>query len=253
MKNERNEERKLVINSRRNFIEKGSALVVGSAMVGLSGMALSCNDQKASSEEREKEEEGEERVSANEDLMREHGLLQRMLLIYDTGMKRISHGEEFNPDYINQTADIVRNFVEEYHEKLEENYLFPRLEKANTLTALTRTLRKQHSAGRKVTHKILEITKNSKSLEEQDAKELIALMESFNIMYRPHEAREDTILFPAFKKVVSQNEYDSLGEEFEKKEHEKFGSDGFDMMVDKIATIEKQIGIYDLEKFTPSV
>ncbi len=34
-------------------------------------------------------------------------------------------------------------------------------------------------------------------------------------MYRPHEAREDTILFPALRKLVSKNEYHSLGEKFE--------------------------------------
>ena len=70
-------------------------------------------------------------------------------------------------------------------------------------------------------------------------------------MYSPHEAREDTVLFPAFKKIVSGNEYDSLGEEFEDKEHELFGQDGFEMMVNKVAGIEKRVGIYDLSKFTP--
>ena len=48
-------------------------------------------------------------------------------------------------------------------------------------------------------------------------------MKAFNRMYRPHESREETILFPAFKEIVSVNEYDSLGEDFEEKEHEKFG------------------------------
>lgn len=58
------------------------------------------------------------------------------------------------------------------------------------------------------------------------------------------------MLFPAFRKLVTQNEYDSLGEEFEDKEHELFGEDGFVSMVDKVANIEKSIGIYDLSKFT---
>jgi hypothetical protein len=71
-------------------------------------------------------------------------------------------------------------------------------------------------------------------------------------MYRPHEAREDTILFPAFRKIVSGNEYDSLGEEFEKNEHRLFGSDGFENMVNKVAAIEKQLGIYELSQFTPN-
>ena len=72
-------------------------------------------------------------------------------------------------------------------------------------------------------------------------------------MYRPHEAREDTVLFPAFRGIVSPHEYDSLGESFEKKEHELFGEDGFEKMVDRVAGIEKSLGIYDLAQFTPKV
>ena len=61
------------------------------------------------------------------------------------------------------------------------------------------------------------------------------------------------MLFPAFRKIVSGHEYHSLGEDFEKKEHELFGEDGFEMMVDKVAAIEKKLGIYDLAKFTPTM
>ena len=75
-------------------------------------------------------------------------------------------------------------------------------------------------------------------------------MQQFIRMYNPHEAREDTVLFPAFRKIVSPREFDSLGEEFEKKENALFGEDGFEKMVDKVASIEKRFGIYDLGQFT---
>jgi len=253
MKTNENNEKPTLDNSRRGFIRKGGLLVASATMVGLSGMAISCNNQNASAKETEKDEEGEEMVSPNEDLMREHGLLNRMLLVYDTAMLRMGANEEFNPDYINQTATIVRNFVEDYHEKLEENYLFPRLEKANILTDLTATLRRQHIGGRKLTDQMLALTYNGRALTENDTQQLLATLKAFNTMYRPHEAREDTILFPAFKKVVSKHEYDSLGEDFENKEHEMFGEDGFVMMVDKVSEIEKQIGIFDLDQFTPKI
>jgi hypothetical protein len=57
--------------------------------------------------------------------------------------------------------------------------------------------------------------------------------------------------FPALHEVVSQHEYDALGEEFERIERKTFGGDGFDIYVDKIAAIEKELGIYDLAQFTP--
>ena len=42
-------------------------------------------------------------------------------------------------------------------------------------------------------------------------------------------------------------------EEFENNEHKQFGENGFDMMLEKVASIEMQLGIYELEKFTPIV
>jgi hemerythrin-like domain-containing protein len=78
-------------------------------------------------------------------------------------------------------------------------------------------------------------------------------MEQFIRMYNPHEAREDTFLFSAFRKIVSSHEFDSFGEDFEKKENELFGEDGFERMVDKVGGIEKRFGIYDLAQFTPKI
>ena len=70
-------------------------------------------------------------------------------------------------------------------------------------------------------------------------------------MYRPHEAREDTVLFPKLRQVVSANEFDAMAEDFERDEHRRFGQDGFDLYVGKVADLEKQLGIYDLSQFTP--
>jgi len=143
-------------------------------------------------------------------------------------------------------------FVEDYHEKQEENYLFPRFKKANQLTDLVDTLFQQHNAGRNITSEIMQLTK-SQSINENDNQRIVQLITAFNTMYRPHEAREDTVLFPAFRKIVSKHEYDSLGEEFENNEHKLFGEDGFEIMVNRVATIEKSLGVYELAQFTPKV
>jgi hemerythrin-like domain-containing protein len=76
-------------------------------------------------------------------------------------------------------------------------------------------------------------------------------MQSFITMYRPHAAREDTELFPMLHELVSSNEYDAMAEDFEKKEHELFGEDGFEKMTAKVAELERQMGINDLNQFTP--
>jgi hemerythrin-like domain-containing protein len=70
-------------------------------------------------------------------------------------------------------------------------------------------------------------------------------------MYRPHEAREDTVLFPALHGLLSAEQLHELGEQFEEQEEKLFGEGGFDKTVEQVAAIEKQLGIYDLAQFTP--
>ena len=43
-----------------------------------------------------------------------------------------------------------------------------------------------------------------------------------------------------------------LGDQFEDKEHDLFGREGFEGIIVQIAEIEKALGIYDLSKFTPN-
>jgi hemerythrin-like domain-containing protein len=226
-------------NNRRTFLVRG--LTMTSGLLG-TAVLPGCNN---------KEESGEKEVSPPEDLMQEHGVLNRILLIYDHCRTKLVNKETSPVEAIGNSAAIVRKFVEDYHEKQEEDYLFPRFKKANQLTDLVDILLKQHQAGRLLTDRILQLTK-SVSRTDTENQQLIRALFEFNTMYRPHEAREDTVLFPAFRKIVSGHEYDSLGEEFEDNEHKLFGEDGFEAMVSRVSGIEKSLGIYDLSQFTPT-
>ena len=199
------------------------------------------------------DEKGEEEVSPPEDLMREHGVLKRILLIYGEAIRRMTTNQDLPVEVVLDSARIIRSFVEDYHEKLEENYLFPRFENAGKLVDLTKTLRTQHEAGRRVTDLTISLAKQSTLKNDSERARFIESLQQFIRMYNPHEAREDTVLFPAFRMIVSGHEFDSLGEEFEKKENELFGEDGFGKIVDRVAGLEKRLGIYELAQFTPTL
>jgi len=193
----------------------------------------------------------EEDVAAAEDLMREHGVLNRILLIYEEGLRRLRAKEDVPPDVFQKPALLVRKFVEDYHEKLEENFIFPEFEKRKKLVDLVQVLREQHQAGRRVTDVILRNAVADHFGKEDARKDLVTACQAFIRMYRPHEAREDTVLFPALHKIVPAKHLKDLGEQFEKEEDRLFGDEGFEKTVDQVAAIEKQLGIYDLARFTP--
>jgi len=193
----------------------------------------------------------EEEVAPGEDLMREHGVLKRALLVYRASANRLEKKQDVPPSVISDTAGLIRKFIEEYHEKLEEDHLFPRFRKAGKLVDLVSTLQTQHEAGRKLTARIEQAARDPKN--DANRTSLIRDMRLFDRMYEPHEAREDTVLFPALHHIMSPHEYDAMGDQFEKIEHQKFGGEGFEQSVDQIARIEKTLGVYDLSQFTPRV
>ena len=67
---------------------------------------------------------------------------------------------------------------------------------------------------------------------KSNSQQLKNVLQQFTTMYRPHEAREDTVLFPEFKNLISEKEYEALGELFEEKEYVLFGEDGFKSTID---------------------
>ena len=223
-------------SERRRFLLSAAAL-------GVAGFAPLRAD--------EPKKEEEEEVSAPEDLMREHGVLNRILLIYEEGLRRIRAKEDVTPEVFQKTATLVRKFVEDYHEKLEEKFIFPEFEKRKKMTDLVKVLLKQHEAGRTVTDVVLRNAEADAFRKEDNRKDLVRACEGFIRMYRPHEAREDTVLFPALHKLLPAKQIKDLGEQFEKEEDRLFGDEGFEKTVDEVAKIEKQLGIYELEQFTP--
>ncbi len=201
----------------------------------------------------EKQEKESAEVSPPEDLMREHGVLRRILLIYEEWIRRLAETRYAQIETLEQSGGIIRSFVEDYHEKLEEDYIFPRFNKAGKLVDLVKILLQQHQTGRRLTDITLQFAKTESIKTAANREKLTRSLKDFIRMYRPHAAREDTVLFPAFHELVPAEEYDRLGDTFEDKENELFGNKGFEKMVERVGLIEKSLGINDLARFTPRV
>ena len=76
-------------------------------------------------------------------------------------------------------------------------------------------------------------------------------MSAFVRMDQPHEAREDTVVFPAYRNLVGVDELNDLASTFADLEVRQFGAGAFGAVVDHVAEIERSLGIYDLNQFTP--
>lgn len=239
--------------SRRAFL-KSTLLLSGSVVVlnacG-SGSQSTVTNQGGNMQAREKEEDKEKEVTAAEDLMREHGILRRSLIVYSEAAIRLRRSpNEVPPDALQKTAKLFRSFGEDYHEKqLEEAFIFPTLkQKGGEVATYPDILVVQHNRGREVTDYITSVTNAAKIGANANA--LADALVGFVRMYETHSAREDTIVFPAWKEAVPGEQYHELSEKFEEIEHRQFGEDGFDDAVKQIGEIEASLGLTDISQFT---
>jgi hemerythrin-like domain-containing protein len=234
-------------DARRRFL-----ISAGTAGAGLLLTAANAADVLAA-EKRAKQRRAEEKeVGAVEDLMREHGVIRRALLVYRESAVRLrSNSGNVDPQAIAKTTKLFRNFGEDYHErKLEEAYIFPAVLKAGgPAAAYVDVLIAQHNRGREITGYILAVTSKG-AIGSGDVEPLARVFDALDLMYENHAAREDTIVFPAWKDALSERQLHEMGDKFEDIERAKFGKDGYEDAVAQIGQIEQALGFADLAQFT---
>jgi len=194
--------------------------------------------------------EKDKEVGAVEDLMREHGVLRRAYLVYAECIPGLEKDPaKVDARALNDTARLFRAFGEDYHErKLEEAHIFPAVKKAGgPAAAYVPVLLQQHSRGREITDFIIVSTAGARV---RDGAALASAFRGFALMYANHTAREDTVLFPAWKAALSESQLEEMGDKFEDIEKATFGRDGFDDAVEKIGRIEQTLGLAQIAQFT---
>ena len=224
--------------SRRELLRTGALVIAATSVVTVPGWA---------------ENEAEPEVTATEDLMREHGVIRRALLVYDQLAEKIRKSPaSVNAAALHQTAQLFRTFGEDYHERmLEEQHIFPIVRKMKgEASKYPDILTAQHNRGREITEYTLAVT-NGTRISSLHAEPLARTLEGFVRMYENHAAREDTIVFPAWKTNFTNKQLDDLSDQFENIEHKMFGKDGFEDAEKKISGIEADFGFTDLSQFTP--
>ena len=232
-------------------------LITGISLAGTGALLIGCHNNPAatSSTNKANEQSSDEAasdVTATEDLMREHGILRRCLLVYQESAVKLKQDPNSVPaDALEKTAQLFRAFGEDYHEKkLEESYIFPALKKQqNAATGYVDILLAQHARGNEITDYLLSKTRGDK-IPTADVGAFTAALESFVRMYAHHAAIEDTVVFPAWKEVVGAKALDELGEKFEEIEEEFFGEDGFESALRRMSEIEESLGLSNLAILT---
>lgn len=220
--------------SRRNFLT-----LAGAAGAGI--MTAGC-----SSSDKAQDEAG----TAVEFLDRQHGLLHRAVFILEEVRGGMDARMDLPPEIIQGTIDVIRRFVVDFHQKMEEKHIYPAFESAKKMGGLVGVLREQHEAGAQLVEVLKQLAAEFSARDLEKRRTMASAIHKLGRMYRAHADREDTVLFPVLRQVVTPKAYEQLNAEFRKAEIQAGGLHAYEDAVQKLSGYENLLSIGDLSAFT---
>lgn len=222
---------------RAAFVATGGVLAAGLALAGCGGKTA--------------KPVGVE-VSADEGLMRGHAVLRRILVVYRETAGWLAAGRtDFDAGALGQASDLFRAFGEDYLERqLQEQHVFPQLQKTGGPSAgMVPVLLAQHNRGREITA-LVRVRCEAGKIAAADAGGLARALQDFARMYEAHAAIEDTVVFPAWRQSLTDQEREAVAKQFQQIERSHFDGDAFGLVAGQVAQIEQKLGLADLARFT---
>ena len=222
---------------RAAFVATGGVLAAGLALAGCGGKTAKIPGVE---------------VSADEGLMRGHAVLRRILVVYREAAGWLAAGKtDFDAGALGLAGDLFRAFGEDFHERqLQEQHVFPQLQKAGgPAAAMVPVLIAQHNRGREITA-FVRARCEAGRIASADAAGLAHALQDFARMYEAHAAIEDTVVFPAWRQSLTDQERQAVAVQFQKIERSHFDGDAFGVVAGQVAQIEQKLGLADLARFT---
>ena len=108
-------------HTRRDFLWAGTA-AAGGLLAASGGSAQQPEAKKGDTPPTGGSPKMADEVTPNRNLMRrEHGGLRRLLLVYEEVSERLGQNRPVKPELLRHASRLIRQFVEDYHEKMEED------------------------------------------------------------------------------------------------------------------------------------
>ncbi|MFO7957718.1 MAG: hemerythrin domain-containing protein [Candidatus Brocadiia bacterium] len=190
-------------------------------------------------------------MPATEKLMREHGLIQRLMNVYQECADRLAVGEDLPDGLILNAGALADEFIESYHEEAEQKYVYPVFVEAGRMADLVAVMVRQHAIGRRLSEQTIYQAGQGEQAEPETRDSLMRTCWRYSRMYRAHVAFEDSILFPELRDVVSGEEFWQIASRIRAFEHETLGRGGLAQVGERVAEIEALLGLEGLDSFTP--
>ena len=150
-------------------------------------------------------------------LMKEHRLIEKMILIMRNEIEKMQQYNKANPLFIDIAVDFIRIYADRTHHGKEEDILFRDLEKKGLSpnhNKIMEELIEEHVWARNVVGKLVDAKNQYVKGKIETLSEIINLMSQLIEFYPKHIEKEDKHFFIPVMKYFTKDEQDQMLQEF---------------------------------------
>ena len=158
-----------------------------------------------------------------EDLMNEHRVIERMLVVVSRAADRLNEGREVGSEVFVGAADFFKNFADRCHHGKEEKLLFKKMMERGVSGEVgpIAVMLREHEDGRAHVRKIAELS--ARKLDERSRTELIKHAKAYVDLLGQHIQKEDNILYPMANQILTSEDQKELEKGFDEVEEKIMG------------------------------
>jgi hemerythrin-like domain-containing protein len=191
-------------------------------------------------------------MKAFDDLSHEHELIRRMITVLESLTGGVRSGRPGVAGDLREAVRFVRGFADKCHHGKEEKLLFPLIAGKNQTVAKmpVRILTSEHDAGRTLISEVERALSGLEAGDEKAAAQVAQAVSLYARMLRKHIDKEEDIVFPLAKTLISPEEADLLAEQFEALE-EEMGEDAHELYRGIVESLEQRMSVTPAGKAHP--
>lgn len=178
-------------------------------------------------------------MEATDILRHEHRAIESVLDSLDKASNAVKEGKQVPSWIFADGLDFIRNFADRCHHGKEEGRLFPMFSERGLPTegGPIHVMLVEHEEGRKYVHEAAAQLEKYTGGDQTAGVAMAKAIQNYTALLRDHIYKEDNILYPMGDKLISQEDDQSLVQQFDEVEEHEMGPgvhERYHAMIDKL-------------------
>lgn len=163
---------------------------------------------------------------ATDALEHEHRTIEKIVGVMSVLVDELAENRDIDDDVLRDLCQFLRIYGHQYHHGKEESYLFPMLESHGVPEegCPLAALRHEHERSRALTQELVQASAEYAANRHHGSSALSEVLRNLAQFYPAHIWKEEYLLFPLARKVLSEEDDQRLLKEFESVESDIYSN-----------------------------